>query len=70
MISAAEYRRIVDAWAAKAQPPFNTALGGDVAIHGHGSGWDWTQGCIALNAMDIDELYRVIPLGTSVEIRP
>ena len=39
-------------------------------IHGHGSLWDWTAGCIALNPMDIDELYRVIPLGTSVEIRP
>ena len=70
LISAAEHQRILDAWAAKKTPPFNTKLGGDVCIHGNGASWDWTQGCIALNAMDIDELYRVIPLGTSVEIRP
>jgi hypothetical protein len=70
LISPAEHRRILDAWAAKKTPPFDTALGGDVCIHGNGANWDWTQGCIALNAMDIDELYRVIPLGTSVEIRP
>jgi murein L,D-transpeptidase YafK len=70
LITDAEYRRILDAWSAKQPPPFDTALGGDVCIHGAGSSWDWTQGCIALNFLDIEELYRVIPLGTSVEIRP
>jgi hypothetical protein len=70
MITDREYRQILDAWAAKATPPFDTALGGDVCIHGAGSSWDWTQGCIALNLQDIEELYRVIPLGASVEIRP
>jgi lipoprotein-anchoring transpeptidase ErfK/SrfK len=28
-----------------------------------------TDGCIALSDRDIDELYQVIPVGTTVEIR-
>lgn len=54
--------------------------GGDVMIHGmrNGSGWigrahllsDWTDGCIALTDSEMDQLYRVVPDGTPIEIRP
>jgi murein L,D-transpeptidase YafK len=54
--------------------------GGDVEIHGLGSKWgwigakhrltDWTDGCIALTNEEIDEIYPLIKVGTTVEIRP
>jgi lipoprotein-anchoring transpeptidase ErfK/SrfK len=54
-----------------AQPvPWNTALGGEIFIHGHGSGSDWTWGCVALDDADIQELYSLIPVGTPVRIHP
>jgi lipoprotein-anchoring transpeptidase ErfK/SrfK len=51
-------------------PPWDTPLGGEIFIHGHGSGTDWTWGCIALDDPDIRELFGVIPVGTPVEITP
>jgi murein L,D-transpeptidase YafK len=54
--------------------------GGDIMIHGirNGLGWigslhrvmDWTEGCVALTNPEIDEVWRAVPDGTSVEIRP
>jgi murein L,D-transpeptidase YafK len=54
--------------------------GFDIMIHGiqNGLGWigafhrmhDWTAGCIALTDEEIEELWRVTPDGTTVEIRP
>ncbi len=54
--------------------------GFDIMIHGiqNGSGWigtfhrlhDWTAGCIALTDEEIEELWRVTPDGTPIEIRP
>jgi len=54
--------------------------GGDIMIHGlpNGQGyigkahrlWDWTQGCIAVTDEEIEEIYRLVPNGTPVEIRP
>ena len=56
------------------------AAGFDIMIHGiqNGLGWigafhrrhDWTAGCIALTDEEIEELWRVTPDGTTVEIRP
>ena len=31
---------------------------------------DWTQGCIAVTNEEIEELWRVVPNGTRVEIKP
>jgi lipoprotein-anchoring transpeptidase ErfK/SrfK len=39
-------------------------------IHGHGSGRDWTAGCVALDDRDVEELYNALPLGTPVRIVP
>jgi lipoprotein-anchoring transpeptidase ErfK/SrfK len=29
---------------------------------------DWTNGCIALTNREVDELYRIVPLGAPVRI--
>jgi murein L,D-transpeptidase YafK len=54
--------------------------GGDVEIHGLGSKWgwigakhrltDWTDGCVAVTNEEIEEIYPLIKVGTTVEIRP
>ena len=54
--------------------------GGDIMIHGirNGLGWvgalqrevDWTKGCVAVTDPEMDEIWRAVPDGTSVEIRP
>ena len=54
--------------------------GGDIMIHGlrNGLGWlgafhrvaDWTAGCIAVTDKQIEEIYRTVPNGTPIEIRP
>jgi murein L,D-transpeptidase YafK len=56
------------------------SAGFDIMIHGirNGHGWigafhrwkDWTAGCIALTDEEIEELWRVTPDGTMIEIRP
>jgi murein L,D-transpeptidase YafK len=56
------------------------SAGFDIMIHGiqNGHGWmgafhrweDWTAGCIALTDEEIEELWRVTPDGTTIEIRP
>ncbi len=54
----------------KKQPPWNTALGGEVGIHGGGTSGDWTLGCIAVSDDDIRILWEYSPMGTAVEIKP
>lgn len=54
--------------------------GGDIMIHGlpNGKGWvgaahrlrDWTLGCIAVTDPEIEEIWKLVPVGTPVEIRP
>ena len=54
--------------------------GGDIMIHGlpNGMGWlghahqkkDWTAGCIAVTDEEIEELWRIVPDGTPIQIRP
>jgi len=44
-------------------------IGNRIEIHGEGGkGIDWTNGCIALNNKDMDMLYNVTQIGTSVTI--
>jgi len=31
---------------------------------------DWTDGCIAVSNSKMDQLWRAVPDGTTVEIRP
>ncbi len=54
--------------------------GGNIMIHGikNGLSWvddshtevDWTKGCIAVTNREMEEIYRFVPNGTIVEIRP
>jgi murein L,D-transpeptidase YafK len=54
--------------------------GGDIMIHGlpdryaylgalHRN-YDWTDGCIAVTNAEIEEIWKLVPVGTEVEIRP
>ncbi|MFZ2961033.1 MAG: L,D-transpeptidase family protein [Candidatus Ozemobacteraceae bacterium] len=70
VITATESEAILDAWMKRVRPPWGTLLGGVIGIHGFGAGNDWTQGCIALNNGDIEELFWNIPQGTTVTIKP
>jgi L,D-peptidoglycan transpeptidase YkuD (ErfK/YbiS/YcfS/YnhG family) len=70
LIDRARHKAIVDAIKGRRTPPQNTALGGEIFIHGHGSDADWTWGCVALDNRDIKELFEAIPLGTKVVINP
>lgn len=55
---------------------FNRSPGGEIFIHGQPNGYsgrvqgDWTDGCIALSNAEIEELWRLVPNGTPIEIRP
>ena len=54
--------------------------GGDIMIHGikNGLTWvgasqtevDWTKGCIAVTNEEMEEIHKLVPNGTIVEIRP
>jgi tetratricopeptide (TPR) repeat protein len=54
--------------------------GGDIMIHGIKAGFswvgdlhadiDWTKGCIAVTDEEIEEIYKLAPVNTVVEIRP
>lgn len=56
--------------------PKNAKIGGGIAIHGTWPHDDmavdlyqnWTNGCIALKNEDVDELYNMLPIGTTVTI--
>jgi len=39
------------------RPPWGSPMGGEVYIHEGGSDRDWTQGCIALDEADMDQLF-------------
>jgi len=69
MISRAQHDAIVKAINRKGTPPQNTALGGDIYIHGNGASSDWTWGCVALENEDIRELFDAVPVGTLVTIQ-
>jgi murein L,D-transpeptidase YafK len=70
LISRSQYDAIVAANKRRAKPPQNTALGGDIYIHGNGASSDWTWGCVALENDDMRELFDAATVGTPVTIRP
>jgi murein L,D-transpeptidase YafK len=71
------FERIRSALAAGRTPPQDTPLGGQIGIHGigggdpriHRAGFDWTQGCIALDDAQIRRLAGWVGPGTRVEVR-
>jgi murein L,D-transpeptidase YafK len=74
-IAQAALTAILAAHHAGRRPPWDTALGGEIGIHGGGVPQnnalaDNTAGCIALLDGDIRRLWALAPLGTRVVIRP
>lgn len=56
---------------------YGRSPGGDIFLHGQPNGLpfgrvpgDWTDGCIAFANHEIEELWRIVPDGTVIEIRP
>jgi murein L,D-transpeptidase YafK len=70
LINRKQYKRIIKALDRGDCPPWDTALGGEIFIHGNGSAPDWTWGCVALDDPEIKELYDTVPVGTAVTIEP
>ena len=80
IISLSDYVLIKRAIDERQTPPWDTRLGGAVGIHGRapegGAGRqsfiarNWTDGCIALDNADVDELFDTVSLGTPVTILP
>ena len=54
--------------------------GGAIMVHGVAWGFDWigslehqidwTDGCIAVSTSEIEEIWRLVPIGTPIEIKP
>jgi murein L,D-transpeptidase YafK len=71
------YPNAIDVAAAHAR---GLSAGSDVEVHGirNRLGWlgrlhrlvDWTAGCIAVTDSEIDEIWRVVPDGTPILIKP
>ena len=70
LIDQKTYDKIADAINRKIAPPWNTPLGGEIMIHGHGSHSDWTAGCVAVDNDIMDILWDNCPTGTPVIIEP
>jgi murein L,D-transpeptidase YafK len=56
---------------------YGRSPGGDIFLHGQPNGLpfgrvpgDWTDGCIAFSNAEIEEIWRIVPDGTVIEIRP
>lgn len=68
------YARIQRALDRKEQPPWNTALGGEIMIHGGGLVKFWqifyvgTRGCIRMADAEMKEVYQYAKMGTRVKI--
>jgi murein L,D-transpeptidase YafK len=76
LIDISTYERITGAHMLGSIPPQNTVLGGQIGIHGLGSGsmkihenFDWTHGCIALTNEQIDRLSQWVEKGTPVTVK-
>ena len=69
-ITAEQLAAIETAEHERRRPPWDTALGGEIFIHGRGDGRAGTAGCIAVTDAAIDEIYSLVYVGTPVTITP
>lgn len=70
LISQNEHDQIRDAITRKECPPWKTALGGEVGLHGPCPNVTWTHGCIAMSTEQIERLYDLLDIGDEVTILP
>ena len=78
IITLSQFKAIKYASEHKKTPPQNTRLGGAIGIHGIGKqtrqkllihkNINWTEGCIAVENHEIEELKKFIRIGTKVRI--
>jgi murein L,D-transpeptidase YafK len=68
IIAQAEHDEIRDALAERKCPPWKTALGGEIGLHGPCPNVTWTHGCIAMSVEQIDRLYDLLEIGDAVVI--
>ncbi len=76
LISEAERNRLIRAIERGQPPPQDSPLGGQIGIHGVGTGnprlhalTNWTSGCVALTNSQLSQLLRLVSVGTEVVIR-
>ncbi len=69
LVSTGQAEAIREADTAGRVPPWNTALGGAIGLHGGGGGADWTLGCVAMDDASSEALWGIAPMGTRVVIR-
>jgi lipoate-protein ligase B len=70
LITPGESQQIRAAIETKECPPWKTALGGEVGLHGPCPNVTWTHGCIAMSVEQIERLYDLLELGDEVTIAP
>ncbi len=76
LISQEDYSSIIYAHEHNQIPPQNTALGGQIGLHGLGRGDEvvhqnvnWTHGCVAVTNSQLDELAQWLTTGMTVKIK-
>ena len=70
LITKKQHDAIVTAVTRGQQPPWKTALGGEIMIHGAKGNRTGTLGCVSMDDNAIRELYPKIGLGVNVQILP
>jgi murein L,D-transpeptidase YafK len=70
LITREEFEQIRGAVAQRKCPPWKTALGGEIGLHGPCPNVTWTHGCIAMGVQQIERLYELLELGDEVVILP
>ena len=69
-ITREEHDAILAALEAGECPPWDTALGGRIFLHGDHEQGDWTMGCVAVDNHSMDRIYERVPVGTPIELHP
>jgi hypothetical protein len=69
IITRDEYEQIREAILEKRCPPWKTALGGEVGLHGPSPNVTWTHGCVAMSVEQIERLYDLMEIGDEVVVR-
>jgi len=70
LITRSEHDEICRSIAEKRCPPWQTALGGEIGLHGPPPNGSWTHGCIAMELEQIERLYDLLGIGDEVIIVP
>ena len=70
LIDKSEYEEIALAQREGKIPPWKTALGGEIFIHGELEKQAWSAGCVRMFNEDMEQLYALVGVGTPVKILP